>query len=275
MREDYYELLDVPHTADKQQLRAAYRRLAMRYHPDHNGDDPAAEERFKLIAEAWRTLGDADKRADYDAWLERHRLYGRMPELAAMPQKHVRVSSRQGAERRRERAASRRERRSSRPRLFLLRRVPRVGYLRYVLMCMCALLALQPFIRAYSGLGKSPARTSGSHAASGLPPGESPLPPEERRKQLTLLVNRLVEAAQNGDAQAQYRYGCILRQGIEGVVEPSLPAALHWWGLSANQGNKFALHRLQEHFPAWNQPGAAAPAESAPPPPDTAEPRLP
>lgn len=263
MREDYYELLDMPSSADKQQLRAAYRRLAMRYHPDHAGDDPAAEERFKLIAEAWRVLGDDEKRADYDAWLDRHRRYERLPELAAMPQKHVRMSSRQGAERRRERTAARSVRR---PRPFLLRQVPKVGYLRYVLMCMCALLALQPFIRMYAGQGQKRTPFSEPSHNKGLPPGESPLPPEERHRQLTLYLNRLLQSAGAGDAQAQYRCGYIFYHGIEGVVEPSLESAVHWWKLSAAQGNQNALHMLNAHA-VWQSassaeqedPGASAP----------------
>ena len=250
MREDYYELLDAPSSADKQQLRAAYRRLAMRYHPDHAGDDPAAEERFKLIAEAWRVLGNDDSRADYDAWLERHRRYERLPELAAMPQKHARMSSRQGAERRRDRVSARESRAVRRPRPFLLRQVPKVGYLRYVLMCMCALLALQPFIRMYSGLGQQGASPSEFVHNNGLPPGESPLPPEERHRQLELYTRRLLHAAQAGDAQAQYRYGYILYHGIEGVIEPSPEAAVHWWWLSAAQGNQHARFMLNSHA-AW------------------------
>lgn len=234
----------MPSTADKQQLRTAYRRLAMRYHPDHAGDDPAAEERFKLITEAWHVLGDDEKRADYDAWLELHHRYERMPELAAMPQRHARMSSRQGAERRRERSARREPGR--RPRLFLLRRVPHVGCLRYVLMCLCALLLLQPFIRAYSGLGR---RTSTRSAAaeSGLPPGESPLSPEERHEQLTLYMRRLQHAAAAGDARAQYRLGYLLFHGIDGVLEPNTAAALHWWGISAEQGNPNARHAINTY----------------------------
>ena len=66
MREDYYELLDVEKTASEREIRAAYRRLAMQLHPDHNDGNAAAEERFKLVCEAWRTLGHVDLRADYD-----------------------------------------------------------------------------------------------------------------------------------------------------------------------------------------------------------------
>lgn len=247
VREDYYELLDMPQTAAKQELRSAYRRLAMRYHPDHSGDDPAAEERFKLIAEAWRVLSDDEKRADYDAWLDLHRRYERLPELAAMPQRHARMSSRQGAERRRERAAQRETRRPGRVRPFLLRRVPRVGYLRYVLMCMCALLAMQPFIRSYSGLGSAPAHAAAAAPKPDLPYGESPLPPEERRKRLQNFVHVLAQAAAEGNAQAQYRYGYLLYHGIDEVVPPNEGEALRWWQRAAAQGNENASLMLKAH----------------------------
>lgn len=260
VREDYYELLDMPQTAAKQELRSAYRRLAMRYHPDHSGDDPAAEERFKLIAEAWRVLSDDEKRAEYDAWLDLHRRYERLPELAAMPHKHVRMSSRQGVERRKERAAQReagRARRVVRP--FLLRRVPKVGYLRYVLMCVCALLAMQPFIRMYSGMGKNTAHSAEPSSRPDLPYGESPLPPEERRKRLQNFVHVLARAAEGGDAQAQYRYGYLLYHGIDEVVQPNESEALRWWQRSAAHGNENAILMLRTHAER-----AAAPSEASP-----------
>ena len=65
-KRDYYEVLDVPRTVDDQQLKSAYRKLALKYHPDRNPDDATAEERFKEAAEAYAVLADADKRARYD-----------------------------------------------------------------------------------------------------------------------------------------------------------------------------------------------------------------
>ena len=63
---DYYEVLGVERTASEQELKSAYRKLAMQYHPDRNPDDPKAEEKFKLASEAYQVLSDPDKRAAYD-----------------------------------------------------------------------------------------------------------------------------------------------------------------------------------------------------------------
>jgi molecular chaperone DnaJ len=65
-RLDYYEVLGVSRDADDQALKSAYRKLALKYHPDRNPGDATAEERFKQAAEAYGVLGDPDKRARYD-----------------------------------------------------------------------------------------------------------------------------------------------------------------------------------------------------------------
>lgn len=64
--QDYYELLGVSKTASADDIKKAYRRLAMKYHPDRNPGDKAAEEKFKEIGEAYAVLSDEQKRAAYD-----------------------------------------------------------------------------------------------------------------------------------------------------------------------------------------------------------------
>jgi len=63
---DYYDVLGVPKDADAEQIKKAYRKLAMEVHPDRNGGTPEAEERFKELSEAYETLKDPQRRAAYD-----------------------------------------------------------------------------------------------------------------------------------------------------------------------------------------------------------------
>jgi molecular chaperone DnaJ len=65
-KQDYYEILGVGKTASGDELKKAYRKVAMQYHPDRNPGDKAAEEKFRDAAEAYEVLSDADKRAKYD-----------------------------------------------------------------------------------------------------------------------------------------------------------------------------------------------------------------
>ena len=67
-KKDYYEVLGVGRDADEQQIKSAYRKLALQHHPDRNPDDPDAEEKFKEAAEAYSVLSDAQKRATYDRY---------------------------------------------------------------------------------------------------------------------------------------------------------------------------------------------------------------
>jgi len=66
MSRDYYEVLGVSRDADETAIKKAYRKLAMKYHPDRNPDNKEAEEKFKEVGEAYEVLSNADKRAAYD-----------------------------------------------------------------------------------------------------------------------------------------------------------------------------------------------------------------
>ena len=63
---DYYKILGVSEDADAKEIKAKYRKLAMKYHPDRNPDDKKAEEMFKTVSEAYEILGDENKRKEYD-----------------------------------------------------------------------------------------------------------------------------------------------------------------------------------------------------------------
>jgi molecular chaperone DnaJ len=65
-KRDYYEVLGVEHNVSEQEIKRAYRKLAVKFHPDKNPDDPHAEEKFKELGEAYDVLIDSDKRAAYD-----------------------------------------------------------------------------------------------------------------------------------------------------------------------------------------------------------------
>lgn len=66
MKRDYYEILEISRTATDTEIKAAYRKLAIKHHPDKNPDDHTAEEKFKEAAEAYSVLSDPQKRAAYD-----------------------------------------------------------------------------------------------------------------------------------------------------------------------------------------------------------------
>src|SRR6266576_1241613 len=67
-KRDYYEILEVTRTATSGEIKKAYRKVAMQFHPDRNPGDKAAEEKFKEAAEAYEVLSDTDKKGQYDRY---------------------------------------------------------------------------------------------------------------------------------------------------------------------------------------------------------------
>ena len=65
---DYYELLGVSRDADASTIKKAYRKLALKWHPDKNPDDPSAAQKFKDVAEAYEVLSDPERRQLYDRY---------------------------------------------------------------------------------------------------------------------------------------------------------------------------------------------------------------
>lgn len=67
-KQDYYEILGISKSATQAEIKKAYRKMAIKYHPDKNPDDKSAEEKFKLAAEAYEVLSDENKKARYDQY---------------------------------------------------------------------------------------------------------------------------------------------------------------------------------------------------------------
>src|ERR1044072_5169327 len=67
-KRDYYEVLGVARTATDEEIKRAYRKLAVKFHPDKNPDDPHAEEKFKELGEGYDVHMDPDKRSAYDRY---------------------------------------------------------------------------------------------------------------------------------------------------------------------------------------------------------------
>ena len=67
-KRDYYEILEISRTATPEEIKKAYRKMAIKYHPDKNPNDPTAENKFKEAAEAYEILSDPEKKQRYDRY---------------------------------------------------------------------------------------------------------------------------------------------------------------------------------------------------------------
>lgn len=259
---DFYELLDVPETADAQEIKLAYRRQAKKFHPDHNPGSAAAEERFKRILEAYRVLGDEESRDQYDAWLARQRLYVRAPELQGLGGR-VRVSARHGRERREERReVRRRERRSAgtfrgaraaSKGLFGEVKMPRMGmYVRLAFYVMGIFIIVPIMLR-----GVNMAVNRQSHASGQVrPPGQTDLPPEEVHARLLKRNAELLLRAEQGDTAAQFQYGWNLYHGYNDLPVNRTEART-WFERAAAAGHSQAKQILEKGD--FTQPGPPEP----------------
>ncbi len=210
MRDDYYRLLEVELTATPHDIKASYRRLALRYHPDRNDGDELAEEKFKLVSEAYRTLGVPERRREYDNWLRLHNLYHDAPELApASPgsrpaPRHVHISARRGQERREARAAGRR-RAVRRSKGTLVRHSTKVNRWLFIGFYVFIGINLLPiFVRYFRSSSPSQATPSASAKAA----DESS--EAEKWTRVLDLERRLREAAAAGNAESQYQLALFL-----------------------------------------------------------------
>lgn len=260
MPDNYYQILDVSPEATPEEIKLAYRRQAMKHHPDRNADDPAAAERFKAVAEAYRILSDPDERAAYDDKQTFDRVYADAPELAAM-RRHVRVSARRGRDRRDERAARRDERRkkregfeSYRPRFFYIGRRRKVS-MWYLLVFYGAVVALfaPVLFKLYGGEEKAESVFDNREIGSNLPP-------EEMKARLQDAVQELRQKAEDGHADSQFQLGLILYTGMG--VEPDRVQGREWWQKAAGQGHAKAARFLKLY------------TNTTPPPKDDAEPEV-
>lgn len=244
-RPDYYELLDVEPTVSQAELKRAYYRQAKKFHPDLNVGDQSAEERFKMVAEAYRVLSDETERRLYDEAREREVLYADAPELASM-QRRVRFSVRRCA--RGERPVAPRRRFIILPNT---RKMPR-----WMVWCMVLLWAsaLLPF-----------AMRTGSVAVNMGPPKEKKEKPEPAdevvRERLARMRADLEQAAAAGDARSQLRLGLLLYSGSAGVPMDR-PAAREMWLKAAEQGNKAAAYYLEKCDFTQPPPPSELPADA-------------
>lgn len=250
MRTDYYQLLNVTENATQEEIKLAYRRQAKLYHPDLHPEDSAAEEKFLLVAEAYRTLGDAEARYQYDGWLEKQRRYRSAPELANMPH-HTRVSVRHAYVRREARQRRHAERAPRRyvprsPSGILHRRASKLSPTHYLVFYLICIAIFVPWFLRYLNMDTTANETKEKRHS--LPPGVSPLDEETQRVNLARFTERILADAHKGDPAAQYRYGAMLFHGYGGMPQ-NREAAMVWWRKAAEQGFRPAQLALKSVKP--------------------------
>ncbi len=263
MRADYYQLLDVAPDATPRDIKLAYYRLAKRYHPDHNEGNSAAEERFKLVAEAYRTLGVPERRREYDNWLHLHNLCPGASELEVFASARRVRPFHYSSRRARERHERRTGRAGERPRARrAFRSLPFSGsgklnsWLFWGFYGLIALNLLPIFFRHMF----SPP----SHVVKKVEATEQPTPSEaEVRRRVLALEQELRQKAEAGEAEARYQLGLYLfnksSRGRGEGAKPSLlrraasqayrKEALHWLSLAAEQGHGGAIRLLKRLKP--------------------------
>ncbi len=256
MRDDYYQLLEVEPGASAQEIKAAYYRMARRCHPDHNAGKPEAEERFKLVAEAYRTLGIPERRREYDNWLHLHNKYHRAPELESLAARRVRpfrYSSRHARERA-ERPRSRRRvgnlvfHGSSRLNNWLF-----IGFYALVIVNILPIFFRHMF-------AEPPVSTK-----KALPAAQKEEPSEVNvRRRLLEMEGTLRQRAQAGEPEAQYQLGLYLfNKSARGRAEGDSPSllrraasagyreeALLWLRRAEEQGHAAAGRLLRRLVPS-------------------------
>jgi DnaJ-class molecular chaperone len=82
-KENFYDLLGIPETANAEEIKKAYRKLSLKYHPDKNNGDPECVSKFQKISEAYETLGNAEKKSQYD--MMQKNPFSRMSSMNGMP----------------------------------------------------------------------------------------------------------------------------------------------------------------------------------------------
>ncbi len=262
MRPDYYQLLDSSPEASAQELKAAYYRLAKRFHPDHNAGNPAAEERFKLVAEAYRTLGVPERRREYDAWLRLHNICPGASELEGFATRQRIRPFRYSPHRAQARQERRTGRAATRPRR-VFRSLPfRFSHKAHSWLFLgfyaLVIFNILPIFFRHMFASPAPVVKKASPATE-----EKKVEEVQVRQRLMEMEETLLRQAEAGDAEAQYRLGLwLFNKSTRGRGEGRAPSllrraasagyrreALEWLERAAGQGHGAACRLLRRLAP--------------------------